>query len=118
MAITHDVQVFDVQIAAGTTNNAWTFTPDANDQEIDVEVKCMARAVSETAGYHKEASFEKRSSTLVQLGVMQNNAGDREDDATWDIDINQSAGVIRVRGTADATNATNFAGIVYLTIRK
>jgi len=113
-----DRQIFDVQITAGTTNNVWTLATTADDQEIDIDVIALGRAAAETAGYHKKASFEVRSGTLAQVGATQDVAPDREDDATWNLTVDQSAGSIRVRGTADGTNATNFAGVVQITQRK
>ena len=99
----------EAEVAALATGNIYTYTPavNATTYHVTVDVVAIDGAATEGAGYTRTATFKRLAGTVTQIGATS-TPHTAEDDGLWDCTIDVSAGVIRVRGTADAVNSVQF----------
>lgn len=113
----HEVTAFFTQQLAGgaAESNVYTFNPGVADAEVFIEIFATAREASGTdrAMYHRKAGFKVTGGVCTQVGATQ-DAFTVENDAAWNMTIDTSGGVIRIRALPDATNATTFEGSAHI----
>lgn len=102
-----DVQSFNTTITAGTTNNIATFTPPANSEWLVFAFVTARDSTADRNFYLSAIGVKKGAADCTLVGGTDVFAA--EDDAAWSVTGDAPAGgTWRLRGTADAANATTF----------